>query len=103
MCEECAPSVSVFVLLGCSGFGESFGCVDETVSNNIQDVVSLGSGLMCNDDAVCGGRMDLNIVMRDLSDRRKYLESEYAMMLLVHLMFWEYRDTSLLTRFHPRH
>ena len=46
------------------------------------------SVLMCNDAAVCGGRMDLNIVVRDLSERWVSLESETAMMLLVTLICW---------------
>ena len=33
------------------------------------------SVLMCNDAAVCGGRMDLNIVVRDLSEWWKSFES----------------------------
>ena len=67
MCEECAPSVPVSRLIGCSGFGFSFGRVNNAASNNIQEVISLGRGLMWNDAAVCGARMYLNIFVRDLS------------------------------------
>ena len=58
---------------------------------------------MCNDANVCGGSKDLNIVVRDLSERWKSLKSESPMMLLVALMCWEYMDTSLLKRIHPSH
>ena len=41
---------------------------------------------MCNDTTVCDGRMDLKIVVRDLSEQWKYLESESAMMSSVLLV-----------------
>ena len=47
--------------------------------------------------------MDLRTVVRNLSERWKSIESESAMMLLVPLMCWEYRDTLLLTRLHLSH
>ena len=71
--------------------------------DNVYEVITLGSGLMCNDACVCGERMNLKIIVRDISERRKYLESEYVMMFLVPLMCWEYRDISLMMRLHPRH
>ena len=87
MCEEFEPYFPVVILLGCSGFGDSFGCVDYAASNNIQEVISLGSGLMWNYDAVYGGKMDLKIIARDLYERGKSFESEYAIMFLVPLIF----------------
>ena len=89
--------------MGSSGFGDSFGSVDDAASDNIQEVISLGRGLMCNDAVICGGRMDLKIVVRDLSERWVSLDTEPAMILLVTLISWEYRDTSLLTRVHTNH
>ena len=88
MCEECAPSVPVSRLICRSGFGDSFGRVNYAASDNTQEVISLGGVLTWNDAAVCGGRMDLNIVVRDLSERWVSLESETAMMLLVTLICW---------------
>ena len=41
---------------------------------------------MRNDAAVCGGKVDLKIVVRDLSEQWKYLESESAMMSSVLLV-----------------
>ena len=103
MCEECAPSVPVSRLIGRSSFGDSFGRVNDAASKNIQEVISLRRGLMWNDAAVCGGRMDLNIFVGDLSERWMSLESEPVIMFSVTLICWEYRDTSLLTRVHPNH
>ena len=88
-------------MLGRSGFGCSFGCYDDATSDNIYGLISLMSVLMCNDAAVCGGRMDLKIVVRDLSEGWKSLESESVMMFSVPLTCWEYRYNSLLTRVHP--
>ena len=70
MCEECAPYVPVVRLVGSSGFRDYFGCVYDTHSDNIQKVISLGSGLMCNAAAVCGGK----IVVIDLSEKWKSLD-----------------------------
>ena len=53
MCEECAPSVPFSRLIGCSGFGDPFGRVDKNASDNIQEVISMVSGLMCNEAAFC--------------------------------------------------
>ena len=46
-------------MLGISGFGDSFGCVEDAASDNTQEIISLGGSLMWNDAAVCGGRMEL--------------------------------------------
>ena len=51
------------------------------------------SGLVFNDADLCDGRMDLNIVVGYLSEWWKSLDSESAMMCLVNLISWEYRDT----------
>ena len=65
VCEECAPSFPVSRLLGRSGFGNSFGCVKYDASDNIQEIIFLGGGLIWNDAAVCGGRMELIFFARD--------------------------------------
>ena len=39
------------------------------MSDNIYEVIFWGSGLIWNDAAVCGGRMDLVVVVRDFSER----------------------------------
>ena len=104
VCEECSPSVPVAILIGRSGSGNSSDCVKDAASDNIQEIIFLGSGLMWKDAAVCGGIMEFKILVRDLSEIWKPLESESDMMLLVSLMCWEYRDTLVLTRFHtPYH
>ena len=80
MCEECAPSVPVTILLGLSGSVDYFGCVYDTDSDNSQEVISLGSGLMWNDADVYGGRIVLEMFVRDLSDRWKSLDIESVMI-----------------------
>ena len=57
MCEECAPYFTVSRLLGCSGFDDSFGRVEDAASDNIQEIIILGDGFLWNDDAVYDGRM----------------------------------------------
>ena len=69
MCKECAPYVPYSILLGRNGFEYYFGRVNATASSNIHALIYLVSGLMCNDAAVCNGRMYLEIVVRDLSER----------------------------------
>ena len=59
MYDNCEPSVLVVILLGHILFGNSFGCVDDAASENIQEIISMGSGLMWNFANVCGGRMYL--------------------------------------------
>ena len=71
MCEEIATYLSVDRLLCRSGFLDSFSCVDDADSDNIHEIIFLGSGLMCNDAGVCGGRIVLKIVVRNLSERCK--------------------------------
>ena len=61
----------------------------------------MGSYLMCNEAAVCGGGIYLKIVVRDLSERCEYLESESVMTFPCSLACWEYRDTSLVDMVHP--
>ena len=51
-------------MLGYSGIGDSFGFVKDSASENIQEITFLGGGLSCNDSAVCGGIMGLEILMR---------------------------------------
>ena len=63
----------------------------------------MGFVLVCNNAAICGGRMDLKIIVRYLSEWWKSLDSESVMMFLVPLICLEYRVTSLLTRFHHSH
>ena len=46
----------------------------------------MGSGLMWNDTDFCGGRMSLNMFVRDLSERWNSLDIKYAVMFTVTLM-----------------
>ena len=57
---------------------------------------------MCNDAAVCCGRIWLKCFVSVWSDLWKSLERESAMMFSVPLMCCEYRDVLLLTSVHPR-
>ena len=75
MCEERAPFLPVSRMIGFSSFGYYFGSSVDSASNNIQEVISLGRGLMCNDSAVCGGRVDLNTFVRYLYEWCKSLDS----------------------------
>ena len=65
MCEECVTYLPVAIQIGCSGFGDSFGRVEDYASNNIQEIIFLGSSLMWKNSDVCGGRMELKILVRD--------------------------------------
>ena len=47
--------VPVARLIGRSGFGDSFGYFEDTDSDNIQEVISMGRGWIFHDAAVCGG------------------------------------------------
>ena len=62
VCDECAPSFLVARLLGCSGFGDSLGHVENAASDNIQEVISMGGSLMWNYATVCGGIFDLTFI-----------------------------------------
>ena len=57
MFEECAPSIPVARLLGCSGFGDSVGSVEAAASDDIQEITFLGDFLMWNNAAVYCGRI----------------------------------------------
>ena len=94
MCEESEQSLPVARLLGSSGFGDSFCGIDNAASDNINEVISLGIILMYNNAAICGGRIDMQSVVRYLSELWKYPDNESAMIVLVNLICWEYRDTS---------
>ena len=63
----------------------------------------MGSSLIWNDATVFGWSMGLKILVKDLSEMWKYLESEYATMVVYPLMCWECRDTSLLMRVYNNH
>ena len=65
VCEECASSFPLFRLVRRSGFGDSFGRVKDAAGGNIQEIIFPGGGLMCNHAVVCGGRMELKILLRD--------------------------------------
>ena len=88
MCDQFPPYIPVARLIDCSGFGYSFICVNDSASENIQEIISFGVFFMCNYATVCGGKVDLTIVVRYLSERWKSLESESAMMLLIPLICW---------------
>ena len=57
--------------------------IDDASRDNIQEVIPMGSILMCKYAALCGGRMVFNIVVRGLSRRWKSLESEYVIIFLL--------------------
>ena len=65
MCKECTPSVPAARLLDRSIFGDSFDSFENAASEKIQEIISLGGGLMWNDAAVCGGIMVSKILTRD--------------------------------------
>ena len=65
MCKEYAPYFPVSRIIGRSGSGDSFGHVKDAVGDNIQEIISLGGGLVWNDAAICGWRMGLKILVRD--------------------------------------
>ena len=60
---ECAPPITVTILLGHSGFGDAVGSVEAAASNDIQEITFLGGCLMWNDAAVCCGRIWLNFLL----------------------------------------
>ena len=59
MCEVCEQSFPFSILIDRGGFGDSFDCVEGSSSDNIQEIIFLYDGLMCNDASVCGGKMEL--------------------------------------------
>ena len=62
MCEECAPYLPVYRLLGSSGFDNTFDRVEYAANYNTQEIIFLGGSLMWNDTAVCGGIMELHFL-----------------------------------------
>ena len=73
MFEEYSPPLPVARLLGRSGFGDAVGSVEAAASDDIQEITSLGSCLMCNNAAVCCGKIWLKIFVRVWSDLWKSL------------------------------
>ena len=57
MCDKCALSIPVTILLGCSGFGDAVDCIDTADIDYNQEVMSMGTCLRWNDATVCGGRV----------------------------------------------
>ena len=92
MLEECAPPFPVDRLIDSSGFGDAVGSVEAAASNEIQEIMFLGSCLMWNDAAVCCGKIRLKMFVRVWSDLWKSLSRESAIMFSVPLMCCEYRD-----------
>ena len=101
MFEECAPTIPVDRMLGCSGFGYAIESVEASASDDIQEITFLGGCLMWNDASVFGGRIWLDFFVSVWSDLCKSREIEPAMILSVPLMCCEYRYVSLLTSVHP--
>ena len=56
-----------------------------------------------NDTAVCGGRIDLKILVRYSSEMWKYLVSKSSMIFTDPLMCWEGKYNSLLMALHTNH
>ena len=65
VCKERAPYLPFDRLIGLSVFGGSFVHVEDSDSDNIQEIISLGRNLVWNDSAVCGGRIGLKILVRE--------------------------------------
>ena len=86
MCRECAPSVTVYRIIGCGGFIYYFSCVYDDASKNIQEVISMGRGLIWNDATVYGGRMDMKILVRYLSDMWKFFDIDSSIIFVVPYM-----------------
>ena len=101
MSEECAQPIPVAIILGRSGFGNSVGSVEAAASDDIHEITFLNICLMWNNDAVCCGRIWLEIFVSVWSDLRKSPERESVMMFSVPLMCCEYRYVLLLTSVHP--
>ena len=76
------------MLIGRCGFVNSFDRVEDSGSDNIQEIIFLGRGLMWNNAAVCGGRIDLKILVRDSYYMWKSLQSKSGMMFADPLMCW---------------
>ena len=102
VCEEYAPYAPFARMSGHSGFDYYIGPVKDATTDNIQEIISLGGSFIWNDATICGGRMGLKILVREWYKMWKFLESESAMILLFPFMYWEYRNTLLLTRVQPR-
>ena len=92
MLEKCAQPFPVFIMLGCSGFGNAVGRVEAAASDDIQEITFLVSCLMWNDAAVCCGKIWLKMFVRVWSDLWKSLERESAMIFSVPLMCCYYMD-----------
>ena len=86
MCEGCATSVPVVILLGHSGFGYSFGNSKDYASNKIQEVISLGRSSMWNNAAVCGVGRGMKIWVSSSSEMWKFLYINYFIIIEVPLM-----------------
>ena len=63
--KEFAPSVTANRLLGRSGFGYYLNNLEDDDSDNIQDVIFMGSGLMWKYSTVFGDRRCVEICVRD--------------------------------------
>ena len=61
MFKECAPPIPVYRLIGHSGFGNDVGSVEAAPSDDTQEITFLGGCLVCNDAAVCCGRICLKV------------------------------------------
>ena len=91
--KKVAPLVPVSRLLGHSVFGYSLGYFENDESNNIQEIISIVSGLMWNYSAICGWRESLKICVRDSYEMWKSLERFYDTVIGVPLMCWDNSDT----------
>ena len=103
VCEDHAPFVPFSRMLGFSGSIDYFSLVKDASTDNIQDVFSLGSGLMWNDTAVCGGMMGLKKYARDSFNKWNYLKSDYDTLFSASLIWWKCVYTLLMTRVHTNH
>ena len=102
VCEKCASSIPVAIMLGCSVIDDYVGCFKVATSDYSQEIKSLGGCLMWNDAFVCGGMVWFIFFVRIWSDMWKSLKRNSEMIFSVPLMWCKYMDVLLLTRVQPR-
>ena len=78
-------------MIGYSGSRDYYFHIEDADTDNIQEVIYLGRGLMWNDGAICGERMGFIILVRDLSEMWKFTKSKSAIVFADPLMFWDCR------------
>ena len=103
MFEKCAPPIPVAVLIGRSGFGNAVGSVEAAARDDNQEITFLGICLICNNAAVCCGRIWFKFLLLYGLIVWKSLERESVMIFSIPFMCCDYMDVLLLTSVHPSH